>query len=134
MTGVYGVLDAANHIFTFSNFGHNPPVLFRNGGEVEFLTEGGIVLGVNQLASFEERALMMQPGDIIVMYTDGVTEVFDSDNKEFGSDGLIEIIKANKSRSSVEIGDAIRAAVSAHATTDTVYDDLTFVVLKRDPS
>ena len=96
------------------------------------LTEGGMVLGVSLLAGFEERALMMQPGEIIVMYTDGVTEVFDSNGVEFGSTSLIDVIRANRTASSKEIADAIRSAVSAHATTDQVYDDLTLVVLKRD--
>ena len=132
VTGVYGVLDAANHIFTFTNFGHNPPILLRRSGEVELLTEGGMVLGVNRLAGFEERALMLQSGEIIVMYTDGVTEVFDRAGKEFGSAGLIEVIKRHADGSSREIADAILSATSAHAAEDTVFDDLTLVVLKRE--
>jgi sigma-B regulation protein RsbU (phosphoserine phosphatase) len=134
VTGVYGVLDATNHIFTFSNFGHNPPILLRRSGEVEFLTHGGMVLGVNGKADFEERALMLQPGEIIVMYTDGVTEVFDRSGKEFGSAGLIEIIRANRAGGSRAMADAIRNAVSSHAADDSVFDDLTLVVLKRNPA
>ncbi len=131
VTGVYGVLDSTNHIFTFSNFGHNPPILLRQDGSVELLEEGGLVLGVNRLAVFEERALMMQPGEIIVMYTDGVTEVFDDAGLEFGLTGLIEVSTSNRNRSSVEIADAIRGAVSSHASTGQVFDDLTLVVIKR---
>lgn len=132
VTGVYGVLDATNHIFTFSNFGHNPPILLRNTGDVELLTEGGLILGVSGKAVFEERALMLMPGEIIVMYTDGVTEVFDDAGREFGEAGVTEIVRANKSKSSAEIADAVRQAVAAHASASQVFDDLTLVVIKRN--
>jgi sigma-B regulation protein RsbU (phosphoserine phosphatase) len=133
VTGVYGVLDSNNHIFTFSNFGHNPPILLRQDGTVELLHEGGLVLGVSRQAIFEERALVIQPGDIVVMYTDGVTEVFDETGREFGSDGLTEVTAANRTRPSVEIANAIRKAVAAHASAGQVFDDLTLVVIKRLP-
>ncbi|MCX6834852.1 MAG: SpoIIE family protein phosphatase [candidate division Zixibacteria bacterium] len=132
VTAVYGVLDLAKHVFTYSNFGHNPPILLRRNGKVELLTVGGVVLGVNRQATFEERAFTLQLGDMIVMYTDGVTEVFDSDGREFGSAGLIEVVKANSARRSVEIAGAIREAVSKHASATHVYDDLTVVVIKRN--
>ena len=133
VTAVYGVLDSVNHIFTFANFGHNPPVLLRRDGKVELLTEGGVILGVNRQASFEERAFMLQPGEIIVMYTDGVTEVFDQDGREFGRAGLIDVINANSGKRSAEIAEAIRVAVSAYASPSHVFDDLTLVVIKRNP-
>jgi len=134
VTGVYGVLDSANHIFTFSNFGHNPPIWLRQNGDMELLTEGGLVLGVTGKTVFEERALMMQPGDIIVMYTDGVTEVFDDSGREFGQEGLTEVVRSNLSRPSAEIAKAINQAVSGHAATNHVFDDITLVVIKRNPA
>ena len=132
VTGVYAVLDSANHILTFSNFGHNPPVLLRQDGRVELLTEGGLVLGVTGKAVFEERALMLQPGDLVVMYTDGVTEVFDEAGREFGRDGLIGVMKENRSRGSSDIAEAIGEAVARHASAEHVFDDLTLVVAKRN--
>jgi len=132
VTAVYGVLDLAKHVFTFSNFGHNPPILLRRNRKVELLAEGGVVLGVSRQATFEERAFKLQPGDMIVMYTDGVTEVFDEGGREFGSAGLIEVVKANSTRRSVEIAGAIREAVSKHASLTHVFDDLTVVVIKRN--
>jgi len=134
VTGVYGVLDATNHIFTFSNFGHNPPLLLRQSGEVELLTEGGLVLGVVQGATFDERALMLLPGEIILMYTDGVTEVFDDDDREFGRAGLTEVLKANRDRSSAEIADAIQEAVARFASYRRASDDVTLLVIKRLPA
>ena len=131
VTGVYGVLDAANHILTFSNFGHNPPVLLRASGRVEYLTEGGIVMGVSKEAAFEEKALFLGKDDLVVMYTDGVTEVFDIAGKEFGRAGLVAVMKEHASESAGDIADAVQKAVLAFAAPDHVFDDLTLVVIKR---
>ena len=134
VTAVYGVLDSVNHIFTFANFGHNPPLLFRQDGSVELLKEGGVVLGVNKDAAFEERAFMLQPEEMIVMYTDGVTEVFNEAGHEFGLPSLTELIRTNRNRKSAEIADAIRVAVSSFAAPTHVFDDITVVVIKRNPA
>ena len=131
VTAVYGVLDSVNHIFTFSNFGHNPPLWFRNDGKVESLSVGGVLLGVNKQATFEERAFMIQPGEMIIMYTDGVTEVFDHAGNEFGRAGLTAVVTANRERKSSEIADAIREAVYAYASPTHLFDDITLVVIKR---
>ena len=131
VTGVYGVLDAKNHIFTFSNFGHNPPILMRADGTVEYLTEGGPVLGVTPQAVFDQRALMLFPGDIIVMFTDGVTEVFDSKGVEFGNKRLVELIRKHQSDSAACLMEEIDRATREFASPDHVFDDLTMVVIKR---
>ncbi|MDZ4722966.1 MAG: SpoIIE family protein phosphatase [candidate division Zixibacteria bacterium] len=133
VTAVYGVLDARHHILTFSNCGHNLPVLLRKNGQVEYLAEGGPVLGVTSDATYEERAMVLSPGDTVVLYTDGVTEVFDKNGVEFGLDRLIEVIKKNKAKSAKEIQAAIYAVVTKFASEDHIYDDLTMIVIKRLP-
>ncbi|MBD3256960.1 SpoIIE family protein phosphatase [candidate division GN15 bacterium] len=131
VTGVYGVLDAKNHIFTFCNFGHNPPILLRADDTVEYLTEGGPVFGVTRQGKFEQRALMLYPGDIIVMFTDGVTEVFDKNGNDFGPDRLVQLIKKHRQASAVELEERIHEAVRKFAAPDHVFDDFTMVVIKR---
>ncbi len=131
VTGVYGVLDARHHVFTFSNFGHNPPVLLRQDGTVEYLQEGGPVLGVTTEARFEQQAMMLSPGDILVLYTDGVTEVFDRSGDEFGMSRLVDVVREHGSEPAVAIADAIHRAVTGFASPDHVFDDVTMVVLKR---
>jgi sigma-B regulation protein RsbU (phosphoserine phosphatase) len=131
VTGVYGVLDSRNHIFTFSNFGHNPPILLRQNGQVEYLREGGPVLGVSPGAAFEERALLVSPGEVLVLYTDGVTEVFDDLGKDFGPTGLVRVLKENNRRPAREITDAIYTAVKEFAGSTHTYDDITMIVVKR---
>lgn len=134
VTGVYGVLDARHHVFTFSNFGHNPPLLLRQDGTVELLKEGGPVLGVTTEARFEQQAMMLNPGDIVVLFTDGVTEVFDREGQELGMDGLTRIVKEHASESAVAIADAIHRAVTGFASPDHVFDDITMIVVKRLPN
>ncbi len=131
VTAVYGVLDSKNHVLTFSNCGHNLPVLLRANGEIEFLREGGPVMGVTADAEYEERPLYLGKEDVVVLYTDGVVEVFDDNGVEFGLDRLIEAIKANRTKTSVEIQEAIRSTVMNFAAPSHVYDDLTMIVLKR---
>jgi len=131
VTAIYGVLDSRNHIFTFSNCGHNLPILLRATGEVEYLGEGGPVLGVAPDAIYEERAVVVNPGDLTVFYTDGVTEVFNEQGEEYGPDRLVEVIRANRDRSSEQIETAIYDAVRAFASESHVFDDLTMVVVRR---
>ena len=131
VTGVYGVLDSKNHILTFSNFGHNPPILLREGSEVEYLREGGPVLGVTDGVAFEERALVINPGDVLVLYTDGVTEVFAEDGAEFGLSRLVDTIREHRLKPATAIADAIYTAVTEFAPKSYTFDDLTMVVVKR---
>ncbi|MEW6411982.1 MAG: GAF domain-containing SpoIIE family protein phosphatase [Candidatus Zixiibacteriota bacterium] len=131
VTAVYGVLDAKNHILTFSNCGHNLPVLLRSSGEVEYLREGGPVFGVTPGAEYEERPIYIGKGDVVVLYTDGVVEVFDDDRQEFGLDRLIDILKENKDRPSAEIENAVYRSVNSFASSKHVFDDFTMIVLKR---
>lgn len=131
VTAIYGVLDSRNHIFTFSNCGHNLPILLRATGEVEYLREGGPVLGVQPDAKFEERALVVNPGDLMVFYTDGVTEVFNDAGVEFGLDRLVEVIRANRDKTSEQIETVIYDVVKSYASERHVFDDLTMVIVKR---
>jgi len=131
VTAVYGVLDSRNHILTFANCGHNLPILLRNSGEIEYLKEGGQVLGVTKDALYEDRPVFINAGEIVVFYTDGVTEVFDTGGQEFGIERLISIVKENKDKASRQIQDAIYSAVKRYASPEHVFDDFTMIVLKR---
>ncbi|MBD3403015.1 SpoIIE family protein phosphatase [candidate division GN15 bacterium] len=131
VTGVYGVLDSANNIFTYANCGHNLPFLLRADGSVHYLAEGGPVLGVTPHGIFEEQALFLQPGDLIVMYTDGVTEVFSEDGEEFGLDRLIEVVRGCRDKKSDEIEKIIHDTVRSFAARTHTFDDFTLMIIKR---
>ncbi len=131
VTAFYGVLDSKNDVFTFSNCGHNRPILVRRGGTIETLDEGGLALGVVNDTEYEERPISIRPGDIILMYTDGVTEVEGPDGKQFGEKRLNELLKASAGFKAREIHQAIFNAIKEFARPDHVFDDVTMVVIKK---
>jgi len=131
VTAVYSVLDSRNHILTFCNCGHDLPILLRADGEVEYLREGGAILGIAPEAEYDERPIFLNPGEMVVFYTDGVTEVFNTKDQQFGLERLIELIRKNKDKSAKEIEDTVHQAIRAFAAPDHVFDDFTMVILKR---
>lgn len=132
VTAVYGVLDAKNHVLTFANCGHNQPILVRKNGQVEMLVEGGPIMGVTPEAIYEERPLYLGIGDVVILFTDGVVEVFNEKEEQFGEERVIEIIKANQKKSTTDIRDAIYEAVNKFAAKGFNFDDFTMIVLKRN--
>ncbi|MCK5347730.1 MAG: SpoIIE family protein phosphatase, partial [Candidatus Heimdallarchaeota archaeon] len=103
VTAVYGVLDTKNHVFTFANCGHDQPILLRASGEVERLSEGGPILGVTSDSEYEERPIYIGVDDIIILFTDGVVEVFNDAEEEFGEHRIIAILKKHKDKTTTEI-------------------------------
>lgn len=132
VTAVYGVLDRRNCIFSYANAGHNPPLLFRRGGRVERLDVGGLILGVFPDVSHEETAVSLEPGDLILFYTDGVTEALDSRATEFSVERMIGIVEKNRRRSAREILDGIMLEVRQFQSPEQSQDDLTLSIIKYD--
>ena len=89
ITFFYAVIDAVHMRLDYCNAGHNPPILRRRDGTVERLGEGGPVLGVLPGATYSAGAAELRSGDCLVLYTDGITEAFNSADEEFGEDRLI---------------------------------------------
>ncbi|MCP4631592.1 MAG: SpoIIE family protein phosphatase [candidate division Zixibacteria bacterium] len=131
VTALYGVLDADNSIFTFSNAGHNPPLLLRVSGEVEELSEGGIALGVIPDAKYVEKPVILNAGDIIVFYTDGITETFNSGGEEFGTKKLVDCIKSFSGSRSEDISKSLIERLKVFRKGGTQTDDYTSVILKK---
>ncbi len=131
VSAVYGVLDSKNHVLTFSNCGHNLPLHFKANGQVDYLKEGGQVMGVSADVIYEQRPVVINAGEVIVFYTDGVTEVFDDAGREFGLERLMGVVIENQKRPSFEILDNIVKSVRHFASKDHLFDDLTAIVLKR---
>lgn len=130
VTAVYGVLDMKNRIFTFANAGHNPPILLRATGEVEFLTTGGWTLGIMTEREYEERPIHIRDGDILVLYTDGVTEAESPTDELFGTERLVELVKTNRHRSAKEMRETIIDEVIRFRDPVSQPDDLTIVIIK----
>jgi sigma-B regulation protein RsbU (phosphoserine phosphatase) len=130
VTAVYGVLDSKNRIFTFSNAGHNPPILIRSDGSSEELTEGGLALGIIDGQSYEERPIYVAPGDLIVCFTDGVTETKNAADELFGEKRLISILADNRKKSAEELVQLVIDSVNQFTSEDAEPDDLTLIVIK----
>lgn len=129
-TAVYGVLDESSGLFTYSNAGHNPPLLLRHDGKEEHLSVGGLILGPFPDSWYEEGRIWLSSGDLLVFYTDGVTEALSESGEEFGSARITGVLRAQGDRPAAEICQSIADAVRAHAGTVGLDDDLTLVVLR----
>jgi sigma-B regulation protein RsbU (phosphoserine phosphatase) len=130
VTAVYGVLDSRNRILTYSNAGHNPPLLFRQSGEVQELTYGGLAFGIKDDVRYSEQPLHLDPGDSLVLFTDGVTEAQNDKGEDFDNSRLIETFRKNEHKSAHEIVEAITSEVLKFKAEDFILDDLTLMVLK----
>ena len=89
VTCCYLRVDCRGRTLTYANAGHNPPLLLRNGGGVESLSTGGTVLGVFAGSAYAEATLTLEPGDRLLLYTDGITEALAADGQEFGTERLV---------------------------------------------
>ncbi|MEP7029094.1 MAG: PP2C family protein-serine/threonine phosphatase, partial [Candidatus Eisenbacteria bacterium] len=130
VTAFYGVLDVKNRVFTFSNAGHNPPLLLRANGSAEWLTEGGLALGILVDAAYEERPVPLATGDLLVLYTDGVTEASTSTGEQYGVQRLEDLVRSLATQPAAEIVEAIRLDVEAFTGEMHLNDDLTLVVAR----
>jgi sigma-B regulation protein RsbU (phosphoserine phosphatase) len=130
VTAVYGVLDIKNKVFTFSNAGHNPPILRREEGTIEYLTEGGVALGILQNHDYKEMVLGLNPGDFILFYTDGVTEAKNEFGEEFGTKRLEKILLENYALKARQIQDKIYQEIKEFTQDKAGQDDFTMIVIK----
>jgi sigma-B regulation protein RsbU (phosphoserine phosphatase) len=131
ITFFFSVLDAATGELAFANAGHNPPILIRASGESQMLEGGGPVLGVLAFAAYFEQREHLGPGDLLVLYSDGVTEANNASFDEFGEDRLIEVLKQHRDEPAAAIVEAVTKALTEFAAGAPQADDITLVVAKR---
>jgi sigma-B regulation protein RsbU (phosphoserine phosphatase) len=113
----------------YVNCGHLPPILIRADQTVERLPATATVLGVFRNWSSEERTVDLAPGDTLVLFSDGVTEAGVETEAEFGEDGLLAVIHANRGSSAEALVNAIVSAVAGEKA-----DDVTVVAIRSSPS
>ena len=127
----YGLLDWEQHKFQFCNAGHDPPIHISHSGHQKRLSTGGIVLGIMDSFPYEEESISLSPNDMIVIYTDGVTEAMDYQQEMFGEENLTSLLMQQHNLSAPEVMDSITAKIKAHIGDHPQYDDITIVVIKR---
>ena len=126
----YGELEP-NGVFIYVNAGHPPPFHLSAAGEVRYLDEGGAVLGPLADATYERGFVRLAPGDMVVLYTDGMIEATppEGSSEEFGIERLVEIARKSAGKSSKEIGEAMMKAVETYRGEGEAQDDRTVVVV-----
>ena len=129
-TFFYGILDAHKLTFTFTNAGHNYPIIKKKSGEHCFLSAGGLIIGIQSDYRYESTAIKLDHGDTIVFYTDGITEALNLDVQEFGEQQLINIILSYPFRTAEELRNRIYEEMMQFTEGKTQYDDLTLIVLR----
>ncbi len=130
LTFYLGIYDEASGVLTYTNAGHIPPVLIR-GGEALRLDVNGTVVGAFPFAQYGESAIALQSGDLLVCYTDGVTEPENDYGEMFGEERLIEVLLRNSERQEQEIVDAVMEAVQSWTGSPELQDDMTMLVARR---
>jgi sigma-B regulation protein RsbU (phosphoserine phosphatase) len=124
-------IDPATGELAFANAGHNPPIVMRASGEVETLEGGGPVLGILPIAPYSEMRAQLGKGDVLVIYSDGVTEATNPAEEEFGEQELIEVVRKNRAQPAEAIVNAVTEAVSQFSTGAPQADDITLIVARR---
>ncbi|HSD82566.1 MAG TPA: SpoIIE family protein phosphatase, partial [Anaerolineae bacterium] len=132
VTVFYGLLHPRSGNFTYANAGHNPPLWLNvRSGIVQRLLQHGMALGVIPDMPLSEHEIQIEPGDVLALYTDGVTEALNVEGEEFGVQRLEAVVQAHGTGSAEEIVAAIEAAVDEFVGNEPPFDDFTLVVLKR---
>jgi phosphoserine phosphatase RsbU/P len=122
--------DAARHTFTYINAGHNNPMLRRGTGLIERLDVGGLPLGIQAEAKYEEASVVLGPGDWLIIFTDGLVEAENARQEEYGEERLISLLGANTSATPQELLDRLMASLDLFVGSTPQHDDVTCLLIK----
>jgi sigma-B regulation protein RsbU (phosphoserine phosphatase) len=128
VTLFYGALSGQGRL-TYTNAGHNPPIVLGTSG-MRRLSSGGTIVGVFPDAKYEQETITLDAGDLVVVFSDGVTEAFNAAWEEFGNDRLVECVRANADLPPIALLDEIMAAVHRFVADAVQSDDVTVLVLR----
>ncbi len=128
LTCFFGLVEPDTGTLRYVSAGHNPALLRRGSGEVEQLRATGVPIGMFPNASWREETAVMQPGDLLCVYSDGITEALNTADEEFGMDRLSRLLDGEPP---AKVCESVFDAVSAFAGDASQYDDQTLLLLKR---
>jgi len=132
-TFFFAVLDSSSRTLNYVNAGHNSPILIRPAGAgptVLRLEEGGSVVGLMQSGCWNQGQVKLEPGDLLVAYTDGISEAMNGADEEWGEDRLIAAVQATRSAPPPAILDRIVASADEFVAGTPQYDDMTLIVMR----
>lgn len=129
-TFYFGIYDGQGGMLTYTNAGHPPPIVIRDG-EVQRLETNGMVVGAFPFAEYDESRIQLGSGDLLVCFTDGITEPENEYGEMFGEDGLIDVLLKNAWRRPEDIITSVIAAVHEWTNSPELQDDMTLLLAKR---
>jgi sigma-B regulation protein RsbU (phosphoserine phosphatase) len=131
VTFFYGILDLDSREFTYGNAGHNYPILCRANGQVDELKEGGLFLGPFPQGSWEEYRIQLGAGDILFLYTDGVTEAeIKKTEEQYGEDRLKRFLSENRTNTAEQIHQGLVKDLEDFTGSKLFDDDVTILTIK----
>ncbi len=130
ITAIYGILDSTNKTFVFSNAGHNPPLLIKPDGEYRFVEYGDMPLGMFDDIHYHQHFIRFEEGQIMVIYTDGITEAANPNGEEYGNDRFAKRVLDGIDLSAKEMIQHIRNGVADFTERKTLDDDCTLFIVK----
>ncbi|MFQ6101982.1 MAG: PP2C family protein-serine/threonine phosphatase [Anaerolineae bacterium] len=131
VTLFYALLNAETGEITYVNAGHNPPLLCRaDQDHLTELTRTGMALGVVEDTPFEQRALRLNPGDFILLYTDGVTDATDAHGQDFGMERLQRVVLDHRHAPAADVMAVLERAIGDFASSAAPFDDVAMVVMR----
>ena len=134
ITLFYGVYQPITGDMAYVSAGHMPPLVLRNDGRCERLTDGGIALGMFDQSPYSVGRVIIEPNELVAIYSDGITEAEDRAGRPFDEDGLEATLKVHRDEPITSIGAAIVRAVERHTADTRLADDLTILLLRRSPT
>ncbi|HHE40884.1 MAG TPA: serine/threonine-protein phosphatase, partial [Candidatus Cloacimonetes bacterium] len=132
VTCVYAVVDLITGQINYANAGHNQPLCLRKGSKhVEWLRKGGMPLGVSETLQLKNESFILQPGDIVLMYTDGVTEMRNPEGDFFGEERLVNNLYSYISKPYTDLIQYLEEKFFDFQKSAVQADDLTLISLER---
>ncbi len=130
ITAIYGILDATNRTFVFSNAGHNPPLLIKPNGEYRFVEYGDLPLGMFFDSRYHQHFIKFDEKQVMVLYTDGITESANAAGEEYGNDRFARRVLEGIDLPANELIDFIRKGVADFTERKFLDDDGTLFIVK----
>ncbi|MEK6565748.1 MAG: GAF domain-containing SpoIIE family protein phosphatase [Bacteroidota bacterium] len=127
----FGILDSRNHQLSYSNAGHDHPFLISTDGSFRRLDRGGMMLGAFEEATFEDESVQIKTGDVIIVYSDGITEAMNVRGEQYGEERLSQLLVSQRNRSPQEMLQSLVQDVQLHAGNCPQSDDVTILIARR---
>jgi phosphoserine phosphatase RsbU/P len=130
ITFFVGIFNPAEMQFTYVNAGHNPPMLFRHNGGVETLDVGGLLLGTFTGIAYHQATVEVGPNDLLLLYTDGVSEAMDEAEEEFGEERICGLLQDHDASTLQALVDQLEDRVLQYHGSEMLEDDFTLVLAR----